>query len=341
MIDGTHAKDAEIGGSIKEKFDRMTSAVFVDYKGLNVEAGHQAPRRVPQERRRVPVVKNTLIKHALKRQAWATRTWANPHGHDRRGLELRGARAPPPRSSRRSRRTTRSSGQGRPRRRADPRREVASRPISRTMPGKDELRAQLLATLQAPLRARQLLNAPGRRTSSYLLKAKEDQEKAGAPSRPDRTRANWSGPSSEKVSTPPRTQRNKQDFPATRKTFRRAMSRRSTNMADLDPGAARRLPLQPPRPPDRRAHQGARDKWGVKAAPAPSLSAAPRYGAAGCPRGADGVQRRARRRRREQDQRHQGGPRDHRPRPQGGEGPRRGRPEGRQGGHRARPTPRT
>src|ERR1019366_7497028 len=34
---------------------------------------------------------------------------------------------------------------------------------------------------------------------------------------------------------------------------------------------------------------------------------------------------------REQDRRHQGGPRDHRPRPQGSEGPRRGRSQDRQG----------
>jgi hypothetical protein len=40
--------------TIKDKFSRMTSAVFVDFKGLNVETGDQAPRRVPQERRRVP-----------------------------------------------------------------------------------------------------------------------------------------------------------------------------------------------------------------------------------------------------------------------------------------------
>jgi len=44
------------------------------------------------------------------------------------------------------------------------------------MPGKDELRAQLLATLQAPLvQLVQLLAAPAQ-NFVYLLKAKEDQK---------------------------------------------------------------------------------------------------------------------------------------------------------------------
>ena len=49
----------------------------------------------------------------------------------------------------------------------------------------------------------------------------------------------------------------------------------------------------------------------------------------------DRVHRRPRRlRRRQEDQRHQGGPRDHRPGPQGGQGPGRRRPEARQGERR-------
>ena len=49
-----------------------------------------------------------------------------------------------------------------------------------TMPGKNELRASLLATLQAPLtQLLQLLQAPAQ-NFAYLLKAKEDQAKEGA-----------------------------------------------------------------------------------------------------------------------------------------------------------------
>ena len=52
---------------------------------------------------------------------------------------------------------------------------VASESQLATMPGKDELRAQLLMTLQAPLtQFVQLLQAPAQ-NFVYLLKAKEDQ----------------------------------------------------------------------------------------------------------------------------------------------------------------------
>ena len=48
------------------------------------------------------------------------------------------------------------------------------------MPGKNELRAMLLATMQAPLQQFvQLLNAPAQ-NFVYLLKAKEDDEAAAA-----------------------------------------------------------------------------------------------------------------------------------------------------------------
>ena len=48
-----------------------------------------------------------------------------------------------------------------------------------TMPGKDELRATLLATMQAPLQQFvQQLNAP-LQNFAYLLKAKEDREGGG------------------------------------------------------------------------------------------------------------------------------------------------------------------
>jgi large subunit ribosomal protein L10 len=49
-----------------------------------------------------------------------------------------------------------------------------------TMPGKNELRAMLLATMQAPLtQMLQLLQAPAQ-NFAYLLKAKEDKAAEGA-----------------------------------------------------------------------------------------------------------------------------------------------------------------
>ena len=74
------------------------------------------------------------------------------------------------------------------------------------------------------------------------------------------------------------------------------------------------------------------EKWGVSAAaPWPLLPLAGR-GRCGCRcRGADRVHRHPQVRRRQEDQRHQGSPRHHRPRPQGSQGPGRGRRQDRQG----------
>ena len=58
-------KTSEIG-EIKTKFDKMTSMVLLDYKGMNVETVTKlrtAFRKAGVEYR---VVKNTLVKQALK-----------------------------------------------------------------------------------------------------------------------------------------------------------------------------------------------------------------------------------------------------------------------------------
>ena len=76
------------------------------------------------------------------------------------------------------------------------------------------------------------------------------------------------------------------------------------------------------------------DVHGIKAAAAAVVAgpaaAAGRAGRAG--RRPDRVRRRPRGVRRQQDQRHQGRPRRHRPGPEGGQGRRRGRPQGDQDG---------
>ena len=53
MSPWTARKREQVVGTVKAKFDRMTSAVFLDFKGMTVDDGHEAPRRVPEERRRV------------------------------------------------------------------------------------------------------------------------------------------------------------------------------------------------------------------------------------------------------------------------------------------------
>ena len=105
-------------------------------------------------------------------------------------------------------------------------------------------------------------------------------------------------------------------------------------MADIYQRTGRRLPLQPPRHSDRRAHQAARREVGREGCTGCCCNG--RWSGCcgsrrGC-RGADRVHRGSRRRRREQDPGHQGGSRDHRPRSQRGEGPRRSRSQAPQGG---------
>ncbi len=63
-------KDTEIG-RIKEKFSRMSSAVFLDYKGLNVAQVTKLRDEFRKSGVEYRVVKNTLVKHALKEHAWA------------------------------------------------------------------------------------------------------------------------------------------------------------------------------------------------------------------------------------------------------------------------------
>src|SRR6185436_15809501 len=64
------AKTQEIG-ELKARFDKMTAAVFLDYKGMNVET----VTKLRAEFRKVgvdyKVVKNTLVKQALKDLAYA------------------------------------------------------------------------------------------------------------------------------------------------------------------------------------------------------------------------------------------------------------------------------
>ena len=60
-------------GSIKEKFDRMTSAVFLDFKGLNVESVTKLRDEFRKSGVEYKVVKNTLVRHAIKHHGWANK----------------------------------------------------------------------------------------------------------------------------------------------------------------------------------------------------------------------------------------------------------------------------
>ena len=163
-------KTTEIG-EIKAKFDKMTSMVLLDYKGMNVETVSKLRAEFRKAGVEYRVVKNTLVKQALKGSklgdtlaksltgmtglAWsyedpsAAAKVVKAFKKDYEKLNIRGAVV---------------EGQ-----------ILDSKAVEdqlATMPGKNELRAMLLATFQAPMQQLvMLLNAPAQ-NFAYLLDAK-------------------------------------------------------------------------------------------------------------------------------------------------------------------------
>ena len=58
-------------GTLKQKFDRMSSAVFVDFKGLDVESVTKLRDEFRKSGVEYRVVKNTLVHHAVSHHKWA------------------------------------------------------------------------------------------------------------------------------------------------------------------------------------------------------------------------------------------------------------------------------
>ncbi len=172
------AQKETVVGSLKEKFDRMSSAVFVDFKGLDVATVSKLRDEFRKSGVEYRVVKNSLVRHAIKQHAWAKSLDTNLVGmtgvawsyedpsaaakvvkafrKDNDKLKIKGGLVD----------GTILDGKG-------------VEDHLATMPGKNELRAMLLMTMQAP--AQQLvalINAPAQ-NFVYLLKAKEEQATQG------------------------------------------------------------------------------------------------------------------------------------------------------------------
>ena len=168
-------KTSEIG-EIKGRFDRMGSAVFLDYKGMKVE--HVTKLRAEFRKAGVEykVCKNTLVKQALKGTAYS----------DKLGKSLTGMTGiawsyEDPSAAAKVVKAFKKDAAGE-------KLQVKAGLIDgsvldakavedqlATMPGKDELRATLLATFQAPLQQLvALLQAPAQNLV-YVLSAKERQ----------------------------------------------------------------------------------------------------------------------------------------------------------------------
>ena len=161
-------------GTIKERFDRMSSAVFLDFKGLTVEAVSKLRDEVRKSGVEYRVVKNTLVHHAVKEHAWAGKLDSVLVGMTgvAWSFEDPSAAAKVVKTFRKdNEKLTIKAGliEGQLLKADAVESQLA------TMPGKNELRAMLLATLQAPAQQFvQQLNAP-LVNFAYLLKAKEDQ----------------------------------------------------------------------------------------------------------------------------------------------------------------------
>jgi large subunit ribosomal protein L10 len=161
---------------IKTRFDKMTAAVLLDFKGMTVENATKLRSEFRKAGVEYKVVKNTLVKHAIKGSAYAGKlddalvgmtgiAWS---------YEDPSAAAKVVKAFKKDE--------------AGEKLTVKAGLVDGTildakavtdqlanMPGKDELRATLLATLQAPLaQFVRLINAPAQ-NFAYLLSAKERQ----------------------------------------------------------------------------------------------------------------------------------------------------------------------
>jgi large subunit ribosomal protein L10 len=167
------SKDTEIG-AIRTRFDKMAAAVFVDFTGMTVE--HVTKLRAEFRKAGVEykVCKNTLVKSALKDAAYRTKlddVLAGPTGIAW-SYEDPSAAAKVVKAFRKDP--------------AGEKLQIKAGLIEgsildakgvedrlATMPGKNELRATLLATLQAPLQAFVALLAAPQQNFVYVLAAKE------------------------------------------------------------------------------------------------------------------------------------------------------------------------
>jgi large subunit ribosomal protein L10 len=163
--------------SLKERFDRMTSAVFIDFQGMTVADVSELRDEFRKAAVEYKVVKNTLARRALGEGgtkelegvlvgmtgiAWS--------------FEEPSAAAKVVKAFQKKNEKLKVKGGLIDGKVIDGNAVVNT---LATMPGKDELRSQLLATLQAPLQQfLALLNAPAQ-NFAYLLKAREDQQEKG------------------------------------------------------------------------------------------------------------------------------------------------------------------
>lgn len=167
------AKGVQIG-EIKARFDKMTAAVFLDFTGMKVE--HVTKLRAEFRKAGVEykVVKNTLVRHALKEVSYGQSlddvlvgTTGIAWSYEDPSAAAKVVKAFRKEPAGEKLRIKAGLVEGT---------VVDAKGVEEqlaTMPGKDELRALLLATMQAPLQNFVALLAAPTQNFVYLLAAKE------------------------------------------------------------------------------------------------------------------------------------------------------------------------
>jgi large subunit ribosomal protein L10 len=157
---------------IKGRFDKMTSAVFLDFKGMTVEEVSKLRVEFRKQGVEYRVVKNTLVKKAVAGKPWAKVLDTTLKGFTGVALSYEdpSAAAKVVKAFRKDNEKLKVKAGLVDGQLLDGQAVEAQ---LATMPGKDELRASLLATMQAPLQQFvALLQAPAQ-NFAYLLSAKE------------------------------------------------------------------------------------------------------------------------------------------------------------------------
>jgi len=166
-------KDGQIG-EIRARFDKMTAAVFLDFKGMTVENVTKLRSEFRKAGVNYKVCKNTLVKHALKGASFTAMlddalvgmtgiAWS--YEDPSAAAKVVKAFRKDPAGEKLLIKAGLIEGS------VLDAKGVEDRLAS--MPGKDELRATLLATLQAPLQNFVALLAAPSQNFVYLLSAKE------------------------------------------------------------------------------------------------------------------------------------------------------------------------
>lgn len=166
-------KDTQIG-EIKARFDKMSAAVFLDFKGMTVESVTKLRAEFRKAGVEYKVCKNTLVRHALKDAPYKGKlddvlvgmtgiAWS--YEDPSAAAKVVKAFRKDPAGEKLQIKAGLVEGS-----------ILDAKSVEEqlaTMPGKNELRAKLLATLQAPLQNFVALLAAPAQNFAYLLSAKE------------------------------------------------------------------------------------------------------------------------------------------------------------------------